>query len=41
MSSEPLFFAAIIGPQFFLVGMCRTNFFYSNLFSEGKGWGGG
>ena len=37
MSSEPLFFAAIIGLQFFLVGMCRTNFFIVIYFRKGRG----
>ena len=41
MTSEQLFFAAIVGLQFFFSGhnMCRAIFFYSNFFLEGEGGG--
>ena len=34
------FSTAIIGLQFFFLGMCRAIFFYSNFFSEGEEGGG-
>ena len=40
MTSEHFFFAAIIGRQFFFLGMCRANFFYRNFFRKGRGGGG-
>ena len=27
----------MIGLQFFFLGVCRADFFYSNVFSEGEG----
>ena len=38
MTSEQLFFAAIVGLQFFFPGhnMCRAIFFYSNFFWKGR-----
>ena len=40
MTSEQLFFAAIIDLQFFFLGMCRANFFIVIFFRKGRGKGG-